>query len=270
MLLFLIFFCQPSFLDLFKNCRSVFFFEKLQNYLFLFFKKKTPCFFFFLLWSVFLVSLMLFARCDMLRSSTRSRACLAMWLSGQSCARIAAWLKNSGSCSLAVTPIVTKKVRVLLPLFPTWLMSVHSWRCVLLGIVVDSSFSSPAPRPVTAHCQCSDSSLESMLVDQPQSHDVPTPGVEWSRLARCDCGLVLWWIVSAVPPVWIRCLVCATYPISHANPVARGSQWPKQLLESYPSSRSAAWWVCWHRPRMLWGSTQTGGCYSGRTCCRKY
>ena len=32
------------------------------------------------------------ARCDMLRSSTRSRACLAMWLSGQSCARIAAWL----------------------------------------------------------------------------------------------------------------------------------------------------------------------------------
>ena len=32
------------------------------------------------------------AHCDMLRSSTRSRACLALWSSCQGCARIAAWL----------------------------------------------------------------------------------------------------------------------------------------------------------------------------------
>ena len=77
----------------------------------------------------------------------------------------------------------------------------------LLGIVVRSSFSSPAPRPVTAHCQCSDSSLDSMLVDRPQSHDDPM----WSVLLVvtvalfCDgcagasaqflpCGFAAWYM----------------------------------------------------------------------------
>ena len=71
-LLFLIFFYQSSFLGLFKNCRLVFFFWKITKLSISFFQEKNSLFFFFL-WSVFLVSLMLFARCDMLRSSTRSR-----------------------------------------------------------------------------------------------------------------------------------------------------------------------------------------------------
>ena len=39
-----------------------------------------------------------------------------------------------------------------------------------------SWFSNPVPRPVAVHCQCSEPTLEPLLVDQPRSHDVPTLG----------------------------------------------------------------------------------------------
>ena len=56
----------------------------------------------------------------MLRSSTRSRACLALWFSCKDRARIAAWLKFFffwDRVHVAVTLIITKEVRVLQPLF---------------------------------------------------------------------------------------------------------------------------------------------------------
>ena len=62
----------------------------------------------------------LFARCDMLRSSTHSRACLAMCLSGQSCARIAAWLK-----------LFHLRVRLVCPAFALLVGLMLSFRGVL-------------------------------------------------------------------------------------------------------------------------------------------
>ena len=86
------------------------------------------------------------------------------------------------SCSLVVTLIITKEVRVLPPLFLQHgacqlircAVSVGFW-CALLVLEPCSSTSSCA-------LSGSDSSLEPSLVDQPRSHDVPTPGVEWSVL----------------------------------------------------------------------------------------
>ena len=95
------------------------------------------------------------------------------------------------------------------PLFSNMASVSSSIALCLLGIVVLSWFSSSAPRPVTVHCQCSDSSLEPLLMVQPRNHDVPTPGVEWSELlvvselSFCDgcagasarflpCGFAAW------------------------------------------------------------------------------
>ena len=62
--------------------------------------------------------------------------------------------------------------------FTTWLLSAHPLRCVYWVLPPFFWFSNPVLRPLTV--QCSDSSLEPLLVDQPRNHDVPTPGVEWT------------------------------------------------------------------------------------------
>ena len=53
----------------------------------------------------------------------------------------------------------------------------------LVGFGVLSWFSNPVPRPVTVHCQCSDSTLEPLLVDQPRSN------TRWSNGPSCSVCL---------------------------------------------------------------------------------
>ena len=150
------------------------------------------------------------AQCDMLKFNTHNSARLAMCSTCHGCARIAAWLKCFEIVLTCVTPIVTKEVRVFPPLpVATRLQSAHPLRsaCWVSGVL--SWLSSPDPGLVAVSCQCSDSSYEPLLVDQPRSHDVPAKGVGWAVLlgvgalslcAGClgatalfiPCGFVAW------------------------------------------------------------------------------
>ena len=85
-------------------------------------------------------------------SSTRSRACFALWFSCQDRARIAHGSSILRSCSLAVTLIITKEIRCLPPLFKLHGSSIVLFR---LGIGVLLWFSISFPRPVAVHCLCS-------------------------------------------------------------------------------------------------------------------
>ena len=77
----------------------------------------------------------LFAHCDMLRSSTHSRACLAMCLSGQSCARIAAWLKLFHLRVRLVCPAFALLVGLML-CFRGVLYVGITWLSVAAGVTV--------------------------------------------------------------------------------------------------------------------------------------
>ena len=61
--------------------------------------------------------------------------------------------------------------------FTTRLLSAQPLRSVCWVLVCSLGARTPFSRPVAVHCQCSDSGLEPLLVDQPRNLDVPTPGV---------------------------------------------------------------------------------------------
>ena len=92
------------------------------------------------------------ARCNMLRSSTRSSACLALCFSCQDRARIAAWLKYFEIVFTCGDTDHHERVRVLPPLFLQHGSSIALFR---LGIGVLFWFSISVPRPVAVHCLCS-------------------------------------------------------------------------------------------------------------------
>ena len=132
------------------------------------------------------------------------------------------------SCSLVVTLIITKEVRVLPPLF------LQHGSCQLICCAVSVGFWCALlvlePCSSTSSCALSVLGLVTRTVvggptAEPRRSNARRLVV---RLARCVCALVLCWVLwcsSAVPSVWLRCLVRATYPIwsrSHPNPVVRG------------------------------------------------
>ena len=81
-----------------------------------------------------------------------------------------------------MTPIPTKKVRVLPPLFYNS-AHVRSFLRCSGGILVCSLGSRTLLlEAVAARCQCSDSGLEPLLVAQPRNLDEPTPRREWTVL----------------------------------------------------------------------------------------
>ena len=133
-----------------------------------------------------------------------------------------------GSCSLVVTLIITKEVRVLPPLF------LQHGSCQLIHCAVSVGFwcALLILEPCSSASSCALSVLgvvSRTVVGGPTAE--PRRSNAWcqvDRPVRCVCALVLCWVLrssSAVPPVWCRCLVSATYPIwsqFHANSVVRG------------------------------------------------
>ena len=149
------------------------------------------------------------------------------------------------SCSLAVTLIIAKEVRVArLCLYSTAPASSYVALC-LLGVGVLSWFSSPTPRPVAVHCQCADSSPEPLLVDQPRSHEVPSPGVEWPILLGVS---VLSFCVgcSGAAALFLPCGFAASW-VRH---VQYGQGPPRAPLYEAPEGTV----IRFPRPRSLTGS----------------
>ena len=164
----------------------------------------------------------------MLRSSAHNRACPASCFSRLSCARFAGWLEFLGSCSLAVTLIITKEVRVLPPLF------LQHGSCQLIHCAVSVEFwcALLVLESCSSACSCALSVLGAdsrTVVGGPTAESRRSnAGCQLDRPFRSVCALVLCWVLrssSALPPVWRRCVVSASYPIwseFHANPVVRG------------------------------------------------